>query len=359
LRLGEETSGQFSVLELEIRRRLLFAIGLLDTHSALDRGTIPILPSKTFRIPPLDVNDDDLTPSTTVPLSSSSSLPSSKPTDMSHMIMVYDAMVCQRKLYELSADAQNGWEQWTQKVETINLFEQSMRAKAYSSSGSNEPLEKLKRMSAEKIIISMQLLLRRPPYRQPQNTVPPWDDFDVMETATKVLEAHMQPVSIDLKPWAWKNWVQWHALAVVLAELTARPHDALSSRAYAVARKSFHYYAKIVADSESGMLWKPIAKLMRRVQKLRQDIGPEPMQELDDARDKESSSSMSSQLDLSMLDALEPFDFNFNNWDVDSGETTKYPIIEGNGDGIHDAAQPEDMPWLAWDYFLQDLHQPL
>jgi hypothetical protein len=311
------------------------------------------MPSKTFHTPPLSVNDSEVTPIIDV-------LPceSSGPTEMSHMLMTYDAMICQRRLFELSTEIEDGSAQWLQKVKTVNEFEHSIRKRAYSCCNTDSPLEKLKMISAEKIIISMQLLLHRPPYKQPHNSVPSWHDFNVMETATKVLESHMQPIPADLQPWAWKNWVQWHALAVVLAELMAHPQNVLSDRAYAVAQKSFHHYARIVADSESGMLWRPIAKLMRRVQMLRGGVDERLTQEVDGAHGafEDSSRAEIDGVDAGMFGA--PTAFNFDSWDGDSAALAAYPTPEVPHDGVHDAAQSEDMSWLTWTSFIDDLHQP-
>jgi hypothetical protein len=73
----------------------------------------------------------------------------------------------------------------------------------------------------------------------------------------------------DLAQWAWKSWVKWYALAIVLAELCAFPEGPDSESAFTVARDAYQLYAPLIADSDSGMFWKPITRLMHRVEQLR------------------------------------------------------------------------------------------
>ncbi|CAN9289402.1 unnamed protein product [Alternaria alternata] len=275
---------------------------------------------------------------------------------MSHTAMIYEAMICQRRLYEISDGVQNGWEQWTKKVELLNEFKTSILSERTNIHSYDSPLEMLRRMSAQKIIVSMQLLARRPPYRQPHNIVPPWDDFDIMKSATEVLEQHLQPIPVELQPWAWKNWVQWHALAVLLAELMVRPQEPSSDRSYIIAKQSFRHYARLVADSESGLLWKPIAKLMRRVQRLRQTpdtagnknlaIGTETVFTVPIVTEQTCSSTSNNDL------------FDLSNWGMNEDDLN-VPFL-----GLEDHVRPQyndnedgnEIPWLAWDNFVRDIN---
>jgi hypothetical protein len=351
LRLGGESAASYSSFDVQLRRRLLFAIGILDTHSALDRGTVPILSSSAFGTPPLNINDYEMSAPDNVP-----NVSSLEPTEMSHTAMIYQAMLCQRKLYELSESAQHAWETWSERLELVEAFGVYVRKATSTIDERGSPLEQLQKISGSKIYVSLQLILRRPPYRQPHNSVPPWDDFDVLSAAADVLEQHLQPLTPELKPWAWKNWVQWHALAVVLAELTLYPRGPSFDRAYSIASKSFQHYSKIVADSESGMLWKPIAKLMRRVQRVRQKGGM-PL-----AQNGHTSSVGDECHDLESFDTKTLNDtnmFDFTDWNF-GNEASDHPLSNVNHTYTQNGSSQHDMnmPWLAWDAFLQDIILP-
>jgi hypothetical protein len=181
-----------------------------------------------------------------------------------------------------------------------------------------------------------------------------------LEAAAIVLELHLQPMPPDLHPWAWKNWVQWHALAIILAELLVRPQGLLSDRAYQIAMISFRHYAKIVADSESGMLWKPIAKLMRRVQKLRQGalvITASTTSNNDNEglhQEEHEPFFMTRPKSINDLQMLDSIDWNFDdpNWSAFLNDD-----LAAQTQNINEA-NAEATPWLAWDSFLQDVSLP-
>ncbi|KAF2027988.1 hypothetical protein EK21DRAFT_70812 [Setomelanomma holmii] len=352
LKLGLETTECYTRFDLELRRRLLFAIGILDTHSSLDRGTIPILPSASFLHPPLNINDFDMSPRNNMPIASSSGR-----TDMSHTAMVYEAMICQRRFYELSGSTVDPWGSWSTKLEVLARFELYVSRTTSHIDDFSSPLEKFQKISGDKILVSLQLILRRPPYKQTRNVIPPWDNFDVLVEATNVLEHHLQPMSDDLKLWAWKNWVQWHALAVVLAELLVRPKGALSERAYAVATKSFHYYARVVADSDSGMLWRPIAKLMRQAQRVRQSASLQAEVTTSHPFDatQQGTNNAIEPVDKSMFQATDNFDFDDWNNIANSSDMCTNPGDASNSETKQDR---DSATWLAWDAFLQDLDIP-
>jgi hypothetical protein len=256
-------------------------------------------------------------------------------------------------MYEISQACEDVSSQWLKKLELIDAFEKGLQSIKTSIGRNQTPLEKLHEMSGSKILISLQLLLRRPPYKQARSCVPPWDDFNVLEAATNVLEQHLRPVTPELRPWAWKNWVQWHALAVVLAELTIHPEGPQSDRAYSIATRSFQYYSQIVADSESGMLWRPIAKLMRRVRSMRQSAGlhslpyfshvSDPGQLPAEQRNDKNDQWLAPATDIIGLGSLT----------FDNDGPTDHHLMYAHDGGLQDE---DGMPWLGWDSFLNDMN---
>lgn len=100
--------------------------------------------------------------------------------------------------------------------------------------------------------------------------VPSTAEFDVLGVAVETLTKHhallTNPVT---EPWRWFIWVQWHALAVALAELCSRTEGLAVERAWEVIDVVFQRYAETVADTERGMLWQPIEKLMKKARQNR------------------------------------------------------------------------------------------
>ncbi|KAF1969320.1 hypothetical protein BU23DRAFT_242262 [Bimuria novae-zelandiae CBS 107.79] len=322
---------------------------MLDTHSSMDRGTVTMLHSSAFRSPPLNINDCD------IPLVYNMSVASSQGlTEMSHTAMTHAAMICQRRMHEYSLGADySTWSHWPMMLNALSDFKGHVENDIRNLENATGPLATLHRVSGAKILISLQLVLRRPPYRQARNIVPPWDDVDILEAATDVLERHIQPVNAELTPWAWKNWVQWHALAVTLAELLVRSHGALSERAFLVASQSFTKYAALVADGGSGMFWRPIARLMRRVQRLRRSP-PQAMPQLL----PESINVGQAHLDNAVPD-VPPGNLAFSDFDDQSAPTDEQYMFTNEENQSYDHLDSiyigENTRWLAWDCFLQDL----
>ena len=257
-------------------------------------------------------------------------------------MMTYEAMLCQRKIYELSRD---GISNWSQRLQLVKDFGTYVKEISFRIGSSPAPMDLLLMVSGKKIHASLELLLRRPPYRQPFNAVPLSDGFDIMLAATNVLEHHLQASPPELSPWAWKNWVQWHALAVVLAELMERSSGPQTDSALAVATGSFHHYAHIVADSQTGLLWKPIARLMRRVQCIKQG----------------STTSQAFSATCSVQEDVQRFSdssllgdgnvLGFTDWSIDEPTVASFRDQESQSLDLNHG----QLPWLAWDAFLQDV----
>jgi hypothetical protein len=73
------------------------------------------------------------------------------------------------------------------------------------------------------------------------------------------------PKSLDFK-WVGRTWVQWHPLAVVLAELCVQTEGPLVDRAWAAVESVWNTYGERVADTTGGMLWKPLKRLLKKAQ---------------------------------------------------------------------------------------------
>jgi hypothetical protein len=195
-------------------------------------------------ITPLNISDAQL----------SSGAKSSGFTEMSFSCMVYEALMCQKRICN---------DTWPRKLAFVNDFELSM-SKYYSISDDATPIEQMTKLAAKEIVANMHILLRRPPYGESVH-----DDFDILGTAMKVLERSLQLKSPRFSQWAWKSWVKWYVLAVVLAELCAQPDSILFDKAYEIAQQSYEQHRQLIADGEKGMLWRPIVKLMQRVSELK------------------------------------------------------------------------------------------
>ena len=241
LGLGSEGPRSFSVLELETRRRLWYCVSLMDTQATLDRGSALLIPAKVLGPPPLCIDDDDMLNTSNVsgytPLGFK---------DMTFCSMTFEAMVCQKQICDVTSEEMLSLEhRWRRKLDLASALRDSFENKYFTIPDNSPPLQILTRESAKMISSSMQLLLRKPPYRQSHDAIPPWDDFDLLAVSTEVLEGQQRKTSEFFRQFAWKRWPPWYALAVVLAELCRRKKGPMWDRAYMAAKATFKLFATV------------------------------------------------------------------------------------------------------------------
>jgi hypothetical protein len=94
----------------------------------------------------------------------------------------------------------------------------------------------------------------------------------ILYLAVQVVEKAIQvSVTAATNPFRWFSsiWVQWHALAVMIAELCVQTEGPTVERAWAIVDAAFDETAQHIADSDKGRLWRPIKKLMNKAQAVR------------------------------------------------------------------------------------------
>ena len=212
-------------------------------------------------------------------------------TEVSFARMTFCAGICHRKLTELGESAAIGTldPQLAKQEQLATLADFESVVKRIQSQYGTAPtkIQAFTVSVAQESLVAMTLLFHRPLHKRGKNQEACSDNQvsnnEILIMATEVLERSQTKRSwFQFAQWAWFKWVKWFALAVVLAELcTARGSSA--DRAWTVAQQSFDDYATIVADSKSGLLWKPIAKLMQRARSIReaqtaksQEVAPAP-----------------------------------------------------------------------------------
>ena len=111
----------------------------------------------------------------------------------------------------------------------------------------------------------LMLFAIRPMFKHPDIKPPQVKGFNVLNVAVDAMERNQEILTNPVtEPWRWFTWVQWHALAVALAELCSYTEGPGIERAWRVVDAAYERYAGMVADTEKGMLWHPIEKLMKK-----------------------------------------------------------------------------------------------
>jgi hypothetical protein len=93
--------------------------------------------------------------------------------------------------------------------------------------------------------------------------------IEIMEYS-RVLESEA-----STKKWGWlfHTYIQWHAIAYILGELSIRPHSMIVDRAWRAIDPVFNDWGSTLPHSKTktGMLWQPMRKLMAKARRKREE----------------------------------------------------------------------------------------
>ena len=339
-------SPKLSVLDREVHSRLWFSIGVLDLQSAFDRGSCALLESSDLTDWPLNVDDAEITK-----YSASQPALHDRSTEMSFALMTFRAGICHRKLTELGISAANETVNANlarqQQLTTLADFESVVMESRNQCGTAPTKIQAFTLAVAQESLVAMRLLFHRPLHKRGKNHGAYGqgriDSYEVLIMATEVLERSQSKRSWSgFAQWAWFKWVKWFALAVVLAELcTATGNSA--DHAWLVAQRSFDDYATIVADTNFGLLWKPIARLMQRARSVR---GPPTVTSQDAAHIVNGTSSdlQSHDHELGGLSSVVPYS---------EDRTLGEKLISGEIPAKIDS--DVEMSWFHWDLLIDDI----
>lgn len=249
----------------EIKRRLWHQIRVLDAFSAVDRGTELLVQVSTSDTPlPSNVNDSEFDEATTSITNREEGL-----SDMTFNLMAHSATTLTMRLLTPEESGAKG-QTWQQRLDSsLNLGKQ-LREKYLQHCDLSIPFHRFLYTVGNSMAASSVLRAVRPMQKHVSSVPPRVDSPFVLQLAVNSLReseaTHQDP---ETEGWRWIFWVQWHALAVALAGLCSIRDNELANTAWQYVDKAYERHARHVADSRSGMLWKPIEKLYKKASAFR------------------------------------------------------------------------------------------
>ncbi|KAI1138012.1 fungal-specific transcription factor domain-containing protein [Hypoxylon sp. FL0543] len=278
-----------SPFDVEIRRRLWWAICILDIRSAEDQGTELTIAERTFDTQfPLNINDADISPEMT-------EFPEEKigPTDMTFCLIRYEICALSRKIHF----ATNGMAPCSsrsteaERDKMLLACYERIEKKYLKSCGDKDTdlLHWVAAMIARLIIAKMSLIIYQPMLLHSTGQELNKEirhrlfmaSLEVVEY-TKVLNSEPR-----CRQWRWlfQTYAQWHAVAYLLLETCRLPWTASLERAWIVLNATFQ--TPDAAERARPGVWVPLRKLMgqarrhrdEEIQRLRAD--PEAARQLD------------------------------------------------------------------------------
>ncbi|KAJ5089967.1 hypothetical protein N7532_008651 [Penicillium argentinense] len=248
--------------EQEMRRRCWQCIGLLDFSASLDRASEPMMQSAWLDShPPSNINDEDIWFDMQVPIQEP---PEGTFTDLTLTLIVAAAqsvarMIAYADFIELAV------KEMSLRQQVLLDFQRNVTKLLSGCRPEMSAFQLYTKRTAATIYGWLQLGCLRPISRS-RNFTPPTVQGDVLlslavDNLAKVQESYSDP---NTAQWMWFGslWVPWHGLAVALAELCVCKDPQAMAKHWPVIEQVYHRSSLTIADSQHGMLWKPLEKLM-------------------------------------------------------------------------------------------------
>ncbi|KAJ5959535.1 uncharacterized protein N7479_006685 [Penicillium vulpinum] len=258
--------------EHEMRKRAWLGIGLLDVAASLDRASEPMMQSAWLDYnQPSNINDEDLWFDMPGPIPQHTE---GTFTDMTHTLIIAASTFATRTL---------AFADLTEPAVTIMSLRQQVvhdfQQKASDLLRGCRPDLSEFQWYSQKISGVMgswlQLASLRPLQRSGKFIPPKIQENALLKIAADNLQWSQEAYNYPgARYWRWYGsmWVPWHALAVALAELCVCKDPAVMSNYWTVVDDVYQRSRLIIADSQQGMLWRPLERLMSQVKTRRNEL---------------------------------------------------------------------------------------
>lgn len=345
-----------STFDTQMRRRLWHHMRLIDLYTAADRGSDPVIAPGSYETPlPANVNDNDFWFGVEMPLTERAGI-----TEVSFMLLTDEISRMVAKLHATDTNL-------TREREAIALeFNRIIQEKYMRYCNTDVPFQWFLKQIGEMCASQLVVVALRPMRCDPTSKPPAVDNVYVIHLSTNVLETaqriHDEPCA---RLWRWFGWVQWHALAVVLAGLCSLTEGEVVERAWPIVNITYERFQLTAADSPVGMLRRPVERLMKRAQAVRAKAvnGDEPIS-LD--------ASMSGvHLNSGGADRrVRPVHQSTLPANAELSTGGEVNVFEQSNDGVGASAantanfgdlseQIMDPGWVDWESFLADFSEPV
>ena len=387
--------------DLEMRRRLRYAMALLDLQTSFDRLTTPIVPLSWTQTPyPANVNDASFNINLATPLSDTAELAF---TDMTFPVLVCRAQtVCRQVDMTLALDpSDSAFDTIQARRGYVEDFRRWVLTLLRHSDPENNPLHWYAVQVAEWIIAQLHVAVERPLRKHPSYN-PPRSGFSLLQVCTDILQRSQNLVRDPRgKSWSWFEsiFTPWHSLSVAIAELCVCEDLATVEKYWDLVEKAYARSAELMAKSQSEMPWKPMEKLMKKARARRSSLLQRNSAQMDSSATLPGRPGPLSSLETSFQNQLRPVrNFYQGGEDEDVAQSSVLPALSflrnltaeeatpsttstaisplpytqppvapvysglqealGNSNGIDSGSIDGSAEWANWESFLDDLYMP-
>ncbi|KAJ5157189.1 uncharacterized protein N7482_008289 [Penicillium canariense] len=266
------TNFSLKPFETEMRRRLWWHICLLDVRSSEDHGTDPLINESMYdtRLP-LNINDDDITPEMTVAPEERVGF-----TDVTFCLIRCEITSALRRANYSCPGVRFRMGESTPGIDRcerlIQVISDRVEERYIKHCDMNIPVHWATATVGRLILAKLWLVVHHPMTRRDRvTTVSQATRQSLFLTAIEVLEfGRLLETDPKTAKWGWlvRTNMQWHGLAFVLSEVCVRPICPVTDRAWNAVNGIYTDWER-QATHKRGMLWRPLAALMKRATSFR------------------------------------------------------------------------------------------
>ena len=265
-----------SPFDTEMRRRLWWQVCILDVRASEDHGSEPGILELSFDTEfPLSINDEDLDPEATEP-----PVPRPGVSEMTFCLIRYEICALARRLTYIPpgrSPCKEAAESMTleAKEQLVKDCADRLEEKYLKYCEDAGPLYWVAATVARLITAKMSLIIYHPLTQpgKPNSLSQDIKDRLFMASIEIIEYSRILESEASTKQWGWlfHTYIQWHAIAYILGELTVRSPSAIVERAWRAVDGVFNDWGVAVSHSKSGMLWQPMRKLMAKARRKREE----------------------------------------------------------------------------------------
>lgn len=259
----------FSPFETEMRRRLWWQIAVLDIRACEDRGSFPLIDHHLCSTKmPLNINDDDISPDSRIAPPERIGC-----TDVSFSRLCQEASMVAPKFFSpvpADADDDEKRDHWqTQIQQEVERFKERLHEKFIIHINPSVPIQFVISQVVQIVTAEFWLLVHYPIQTRRYAFKSKATKQEILSTAITHLRVdyglQSHPFSSKYK-WYYDTYVQWHPLAVTLAELCVQTRGSLVEEAWRIVDAVYDRARSRVTDVS---LWRPVRKLHQKARRAR------------------------------------------------------------------------------------------
>ena len=356
-----------------MRRRLWWEICVLDARASEDRASEPSIIEGLFDTRmPSNINDEDLEPE------SLQIVEREGYTEMTFCLISHEVTNLFKRLSHLPLGLDKNRNETKDREIWVTECCQLLESKYLKYCDMSIPLSWVTGTVCRLIMARLWLSIHHPCQRYGVASIPEVTKQRLLLISVEILEyAHLldSEISAAKFKWLFKTYVQWHALAVVLAELCVQTQGEMVDRAWRIIDIVFEYWSERIADSNKGMLWRPMKKLMGKARLARQvdslsvekvvgrpnalrnyAQGPQDMSGIQLTQPYDDEVVPSSFAQISGLPVMEQSTIPLK-ITQEAQMTADAWMLNGTNSSWNPNEYADQINWADWDGFMKDLQQ--